>query len=293
MKHFLLFIFIALAVQSKATNDTLTRAQVYNFNVRDTFDYKIESQDGTLNGYQGINYDLISFQRIVVNAAQYFQLEDSLSVVEAVYETPNPTSPGDLFSFRGNRSVRSDSTSNYAAFDSAITIGCGYSLCSLSIDTGYNQRTVNISQACSGLGCYAKNYSYSNSLGIVDIYSYDSDGFSSWDSYRCSLIYFHKGTETWGTPATIVMGTNDIAANNATIKLYPTINNGQFQIKITNGNSTDYQLLVYDLTGRIVKRTTLKTGINDVALSNTSRGMYLWSVMSSGVVLKAGKLVVQ
>ena len=146
---------------------------------------------------------------------------------------------------------------------------------------------------CGGLGCYTDNVAYASGLGITGIYTYSSDGFSSWNSGLTTLIYFHKATEIWGTPETIVMGTNDIAANSALINLFPTINTGQFQIKITNGNSPNYQLLVYDLTGRVVEHATLKNGINDVTLSSSNKGMYLWSVMSDGVILKAGKLVVQ
>ena len=67
---------------------TLTRAQVYNFNVGDTFDYKIESKDGTLNGQPGITFDLISFQRVIITQAHYFFSTDSFFIVEENYNTP-------------------------------------------------------------------------------------------------------------------------------------------------------------------------------------------------------------
>jgi|GEM_PF-3026573 hypothetical protein len=184
-----------------------------------------------------------------------------------------------------------DSTFKYAVFDASNY--CGYSLCSLTIDTGYNQRTVNTAIACGGLGCYTDNTSYAAGLGMVYSYSYESDGFSSWSSICYALIYYSQNGETWGTPAPIALGNSNVSAPKPLISLFPTVNNGQFKIKITGSNYQACQLVVYDLAGREIKRTALDKSVNDIYIDGASAGMYLWQVLNEAQTLQTGKLIIQ
>lgn len=67
----LLFLSVISTVTLKA-NDTLTRAQVYNFNVGDTFDYKQTNESNLVAGVSEV------FYRIVVDSKYYSQNNDTL-----------------------------------------------------------------------------------------------------------------------------------------------------------------------------------------------------------------------
>ncbi len=104
MRQSFLLIILFTGLTSNATNDTLTRAQVYNFNVGDTFDYETESiqvsQDDPINYIHSI-----SFSRYVVTQVQSSQTGDSLFIVEQVYQN----SQGDTLSFQDSTTLIIDS----------------------------------------------------------------------------------------------------------------------------------------------------------------------------------------
>jgi hypothetical protein len=163
----------------------------------------------------------------------------------------------------------------------------------VTTDTGYNQRIVNQAALCGGLGCYTDEVTYSNGLGKTKTYVSGGDGGTEYFEDDTTLIYYSKSGGTWGVPAIIAMGITNIPQQNPSITLFPTINNGQFKLSINDPNSASPQLIIYDLTGREVKRTNVLNGINNVALDNASAGMYLWSVASEGAISKSGKLIIQ
>src|SRR4051812_21745565 len=84
MKKGLWFVVFSLWLIAVSANDTLTRAQVYNFNVGDTFDYEISG--GGINN--PIPYSF-GYERQIVEAKYYSSGLDTLFLIlKTVYPTP-------------------------------------------------------------------------------------------------------------------------------------------------------------------------------------------------------------
>jgi len=287
MKCLFIFFCLLAALQSKAANDTLTRAQVYNFNVGDTFDYRILTIYQSTPDGGGMNFYDEYFKRVIVNEVQYFPLDSSIVITELLYQVLS----NNEFLSQGSLIFGFDSSHNYA-FADAYNVGNCNGLCSIAFDTGYNQRVTNEAVFCGGLGCWAQDVTFASGLGLTNTYIYWSDGGQTSEEWDTTLIYYSKSGETWGTPATIVAGIPNINQQNSIINLFPTFNSGQFTLEADADNSSGYQLNIYDLAGREIKKVPINNGTNNIEL-NTSAGMYLWSVMREGQLLKSGKLIIQ
>jgi hypothetical protein len=278
-------LFLFLAAFGAQANDTLTRAQVYNFNVGDTFDYKYEDNLSQVSPLEG--YDHISYSRIIVTEVTYSAIRDSLFITEKEYSVL----PYGIIVFSQYDTLSVDSSSHYVAFD--IPNSFAWHLCGLTFDTGYNARPTNTaSWSCGNLGVWEDDVTYAAGIGNTLTKVFLSDGESDNEAITTSLIYYSKSGETWGTPATIAVGIANVTAQQPAVSLIPTINNGRFKIKITNAISADYQLAVYDLTGREIKRAALNNSITNIEITNASSGMYVWKVTMQGAVVQSGKMVV-
>jgi len=277
---FLLFLFFS-TLYARA-NDTLTRAQVYNFNVGDTFDYKNIEQ-----GTSGIFPVIIinSFNRVVIEGKFYSSTGDTLFIARKNYTL----SANDIFSFTSDDTLLIDGLQAYEIFyDSSLHTSPG----PFSASLGYNGIVVNTLNFGQSIDSFQYVISSANGLGIVDKSTTYPTDYHNIFEYDTSLIYYSKGNQSWGTPATIAVGITNLTSQHPLINLFPTINNGQFKINIANANGADCQVAVYDLTGREIIRTTLNNNNNDIEIPYASAGMYLWNVTSQGTILQSGKMVV-
>ena len=282
MKPLLLFLFLLLAFPSKAANDTLTRAQVYNFSVGDTFDYKTTDQSSSTLAPPSTPWNTsISYSRYITTAI-YYSLDSATKYIVRRQELPLPV----VFD-----TLVLDNLSGIEIFLDSIQ--CEYKAFSFSDTSQYNNRASNTLQLSLCVDPYSPGTRIF-AIGIGNVLAVQDGGVHDflWNN-TTELIYFSKSGETWGTPATIAMGVNNITAQQPAITLFPTINNGLFNIKIEDANSANYQLTIYDLTGRAIERSVLKNRTNNIEMNNTSKGMYLWSVMGEGTVLQVGKLIIQ
>ncbi len=108
------------------------------------------------------------------------------------------------------------------------------------------------------------------------------------DCTENSLVYYKKGSSTWGVPLVISGINQPIAESNISVLPNPTTD------KITISNLTDnctFELL--DLKGSVMLRTTITSSENTLNISNFDKGLYLYRISSNGALLKAGKIVKQ
>ncbi len=83
--------------------------------------------------------------------------------------------------------------------------------------------------------------------------------------------------------------------NNASVKLYPNPNNGQFILHVSSGSGAS-SIEIYNMLGEMVYSATLVQGQSDNAINISSRppGMYLYRVLSdTGALIGEYKFVVQ
>jgi hypothetical protein len=186
MKTFLLFLFVVSAVFGLA-NDTLTRAEVYNFSVGDTFDYK--HSNSYFIGSPGYQYSE-SFERHVI-VGTYFSVDSTTLFIAkkiidgflvVTYDTVVITGLQDYGIYYVNELYCLDTTYNMDSTSQYNGRRVNVSVCSGGLESVYEENRV-----VEGLGIARKHQSYGNPM----------DGFFS---YTTELLYYSKGNETWGTP---------------------------------------------------------------------------------------------
>jgi len=179
-----LYLFFLLLLSSAAySNDTLTRAQVYNFSVGDTFDYKQTSSGTDPLGRSGSS---INYTRFVITSVDY-STDSTLLFIGRKREFPLPVSFETLVI---------DSLDQY---EYLLHYNTGCNNRSSLIDTSmyYNGKTLNST-------CYfelemGESDKFAAALGIV----YIETGGGSDNAYSNNinqLLYYSKGAEKWGIP---------------------------------------------------------------------------------------------
>lgn len=76
------------------------------------------------------------------------------------------------------------------------------------------------------------------------------------------------------------------------LQVAPNPANGQFHVDLVNAASGSYEVLVYDLTGKVVSQARV-TGSERTEISLDKAGIYLVNLMQEGVILGTSRLVVQ
>lgn len=183
MKHVLLLLLIVCTFTARA-NDTLTRAQIYNFNVGDTFDY--EENVTQLEGCPGpcvTSLQLNNYFRCIIHQTYYSSDSDTLFVVRNwIYPLPEKFDTLVLDSLQYEELLIDTSHGQPQQF---------------FIDTNskYNHGVLNVGTFDGGFLNYSNGYV--EGLGKVFTYNASGEG-GGFDSIY--LIYYSKNAETWGIP---------------------------------------------------------------------------------------------
>lgn len=259
-------------------NDTLTRAQVYNFNVGDTFDYYWDSYPTDPPAGQGNPFTFQQgYQRVIITGVSYSGNNDTLFVNEQIaYPAPTETS---TLSFTN--------LNNYEIYLDAVEPGCSptYFFDTASI---YNGKLLNAFFS----PCFELFFidSFAEGLGEVASHGLNGDYGSQVFHYDNSLIYYSKHGEQWGTPYTVT-GVNNISQQ-IFISVYPTVNSGDFQV-VTEDDADKMQLTVYDVYGRGVKVEDIYGGKNQIHMPGIASGVYLWNVTNPSGLIRSGKIIIE
>lgn len=188
MKHYIQCLLWLIAIGCYG-NDTLTRAQVYNFDIGDTLDYKISFYT---NDVHTDHADYYWFERKVVDSVYYNLTIDTLNIT--LRKVPQNTIE--------KLQIADLDSAQYKLF--VEDTGCSATLLIGSLSV-FNGRTYNEVE----LNCLFEHaHSYSVAAGLGEIYDKRGvgntfDGFTQTDS---QLIYYSKTGETGGSPFTIENG---------------------------------------------------------------------------------------
>ncbi len=177
-----LFFLFSLSFINLKANDTLTRAQVYSFNVGDTFDYH-DYGVGIKNPLPQND----SYYRVIITGKTLSVGGDSLIITKRIYRE-NDTSDATVVLTR------------LQEYEINLTQD---SVCPLqfSIDTGFsfNGREKNSVTTTSCLNGGA-TYTFAEGLGMVYKQT-SSNSNPQFDAiYTENLIYYSNGIIRWGTP---------------------------------------------------------------------------------------------
>ena len=102
------------------------------------------------------------------------------------------------------------------------------------------------------------------------------------------LVYYKKGSTTWGVPL-VISGINKPKIESK-ITVLP--NPATDKITVNNLNES-CTLELLDLKGSVMLHTSLNALENTVGLSRYDKGLYLYRISGNGELLKAGKIVKQ
>ncbi len=281
MKTICLIAILVFALKVVA-NDTLTRAQVYNFNVGDTFDYKNAeySYCSASNNGPGSSDSFISYFRYVIANISY-SLDSSIKYIQSELVYPSP------FQFDTMMLVN---LSDYEVYLDSTPCTPGFGPPSIIIEdtSWYHGRICNI---ITPYGCFSSSV-FADGLGLI-LHTRVSGGLGCYGSYSVALIYYSKGSETWGTPYyNFPTGISELSTDETQITLSPTVNNGAFNIKVTDASLLPVSIMIYDVAGREVKRTALNNADNNMNIAPCCAGMYIWKAVTHGQLIKTGKMVV-
>ncbi len=137
---------------------------------------------------------------------------------------------------------------------------------------------------------YIPIYTYLKGLGGPFYYQ---NGISTNIRHRL-LVYYKKGTDTWGTPLScdslLQVGFNQNAMNQqATI--YPNPTFGEIRISVPDNVQLPGRLEVFDVSGRLHSRFTLNNKETSVELKDLPPGLYIYKLTSVKGNISHGKLI--
>jgi hypothetical protein len=191
MKKTLILFALMLTIASSKANDTLTRAQIYNFNVGDTFDYKYTTENIDQPLYNTTYSRQVCFQKIV---------SANSDTISYGFGPPDETTTWwrivtDLDSIAIFQITNIDSLcQTHYSFES----------------TTY----ANIPSNSLNIGCFesGEQFRYTKGLGRTfnEQYSVGSIVGYGTNSNSEELVYFSNSTMHVGTPYNILNGSNQI-----------------------------------------------------------------------------------
>ena len=284
MKRILILFFLFVAINAKA-GDTLTRAQVYNFNVGDTFDYRdylnVATKDSSQQFVTTINST--TYTRYVITGL-FYSLDSSAKYIERIKLFPLPAIL-DTLTFQNllGYEVYLDTNNQFTYWSGSISMG--------SISE-YNGRQVDtLFQFCCQPGF--ETLIFANGLGEVVNQQRSGCGPCGYLEHSINeLIYYSQSSETWGNPYyNFPNAVRQLNTSTDKVALFPTLNDGTFNVKSTDARILPVNLVVYDITGQKIEQRSLNNLSTEVSIGPHSAGVYIWKVFSANELIQTGKMV--
>ena len=280
---FLCCVFLGLNVFA---NDTLTRAQVYNFSVGDTFDYFHETYTHDRPYGEGQLLDSSTGYLRYVISGIFYSSDSSTKYIQRLNLYPNPNIIDTI--------ILQNLNGQEVILDSGYCFTSAHGTILLSSTSSYNGRTTN-SITLDG-GCFPSysEFIFADGLGQV-IYNYIEGGCGPcgrrFDS--TALIYYNKSGEIWGSPYTdFPTGIPQLNSLKNQVSLFPALNDGTFNVKLSDPSLLPIDFTLYDLTGKKIEHITLNNLNNELGAGDAATGIYIWTATSKNQIIQKGKMVI-
>jgi hypothetical protein len=104
-----------------------------------------------------------------------------------------------------------------------------------------------------------------------------------------SLVYYKKGSVTWGTPFDFTGVETFVTSKN--LNVYPNPASDKICIE-TNGISDPFTFELFSSSGSMVFRQIIHSPQKDVDIKSFDDGIYFYKVSSSNQILKNGKIII-
>lgn len=113
-------------------------------------------------------------------------------------------------------------------------------------------------------------------FGIGMFYHFENGDISSYYLTSEELLYYQKGTKTWGNPISIPVGLNESILSE--ISFYPNPIKDRLYIENLK-EDVNYELI--SVNGALIQRGVLIAGTNSLSLNNINKGIYFLQLRTS------------
>ena len=128
-------------------------------------------------------------------------------------------------------------------------------------------------------GCFPMNSYYT---GLGGPYIECTGWMLSYESN--SLVYYKKGSETWGTPLVIIK--LDQTEMIPLISVYPNPTTDLISFEVNE----DTEVRITDLNGKLLINKLINRFDNSISLAVIADGLYIYNIIRAGVKLQTGKI---
>lgn len=104
-----------------------------------------------------------------------------------------------------------------------------------------------------------------------------------WSSHGTRLVYYKKGTQTWGKPWPENVGIRETPMNEMKTRLYP--NPFKNMLTLMNDNNYPLTLKLYSIKGELLIQQTIPPGETIVNTENLALGLYFYSILGDGTIV--------
>jgi hypothetical protein len=291
-------LLIFITTQSCLFSQVSTVRQVFNYAVGDSFEYSYSANDvvGCSAGY------ILSVITSVTASGDtitygYDSWQNNLGLCHSV-DGSSAACPWGTQNCNGN--------GQFQVHNLDSLLFNWYGVDAYAYSTNYTPCT---SPQCSDSSAYTSDYNgrkqsiiVAHELNTIDETYVDSVGLALRadfiESYNewvyDTLIYYSKSSrhETWGRYSSINLAASvqDIKQINSGI--FPNPASSDFTFSVSELSDPPMQLVLFDITGKEIKRAAIKTLQTELSCAGISPGIYCWQLTSAEKVLGRGKLVV-
>ena len=276
MKRILFLFFVLISLSQARASDTLTIRQVFNFNVGDTFDYYIHSNNIFSDGTQNSSYN---YERILITGKSF-----SLDSETVVYTREM------LYPFINIDTIK------YSALDSPIIyIDSIYSYLYYSFSISIDSDSITTNTLLSSSTDYLNTQTYMTGLGETHFQINNGNPAYGSTENDTTLIYYAKGSLIRGTPyydqyAFIHLGLKN-TTNPSSISVYPNPSSDELHLSLSDAEQFNTQLIITDILGQEVYSSIITQSESTHDISKLTSGIYTWRVIENNAIIKTGKVV--
>ena len=275
---YILGIMMAFSFYSCQASDSLTRLEVYNFSMGDTFDYRHHGHSDDRSTDAITNY--VSFDTLMrkVVTGIYWSTDSSIKYIVRQRLFSAPVNYDTL--------VLNNLLGYEILVDSALWQASSISDSCMNY---FGQQTNCINFRSPPFGW--NSTTFARDLGQVIALRWG--GVTDYEFFdTLELIYYSGGLGIFGTPYTSFSTGISTLSSFSGIKVFPTVNNGAFTIKISDETSLPVNFEVFNILGEEIMRVPLNGMKNEINIPG-SPGLYIWKATDQQNQFITGRVIVE
>lgn len=277
MKKITLFLLFLMSIGTgyAQTSDSISYREVYNFDVGDEFHYYAgggkttsHSIEKVLTKQYSADNDSVYYSIYLIQQSKYLNMAPYFIKDTIVVKYGFLLNGLEEKYYRGNTKKDTCYSSIYCTYKSDSIYSTTY-----NNRKGYQHIRDSTYEDTVQNRTY---YLYSNYsiyvVGIGNSYYYNTNNYGTINK---SLVYYKKGSETWGTPNVFNTGiSHNLGINMDKLLVYPNPTYGNLTIQVPEEEKIN-TISIFSVQGKLIKSE--KTGNPNIDISELPKGIYILS----------------